>query len=402
MHDASGQTISILENALFALALFRSRLSENVLEGKEIIERLISFEVKGNFPVYLHEFPRLSDPYLGMRLSPVFFWILHDFSHVIGALKEQLATILANIQRQAKSSDLPPWAAFRLNAMEGMIGKQPKCAVDWGEALISLQIAKVQGAVIEEMIQKASALWHGALQLYVGPALHRHQDGEFPEFTLFDLHFCQWQRTFPKRGEIKRPVHLRGGLVRPLGFELSLEEKPIPYVHFDSEEEMPLLIAWDEHTFVLAKKHMQVRRDGSNFIINYPETIPETEDKSFELNLFLNHHDDHALYVNGKKASCFRFGDEVEIRSRSLVIKLLFSSDSGRFFGHFMMGCRPSQHALRGENQFAAYDFRIAIRTLSRDPNQTIRMQIQMEPAPQSRPPLPLHAYHCQHTALPQ
>ncbi len=47
---------------LFALALLRSRTTENILEAKAIVDNLLHFQLKegpsaGNFPKYLHEYP---------------------------------------------------------------------------------------------------------------------------------------------------------------------------------------------------------------------------------------------------------------------------------------------------------------------------------------------------------
>ena len=50
----SYHTIPLLENFSFVLALFRSRISEHILEAKSLLEQLLFFEVNGNFPLYLH------------------------------------------------------------------------------------------------------------------------------------------------------------------------------------------------------------------------------------------------------------------------------------------------------------------------------------------------------------
>ena len=68
-------TIPLYENFLFALALLRFRTSDSMNEGKKILEQLLSFQVDGNFPIYLHEYPRCYDRFQSMSILPVFYWL---------------------------------------------------------------------------------------------------------------------------------------------------------------------------------------------------------------------------------------------------------------------------------------------------------------------------------------
>ena len=76
---ARSDTIPLLENFSFALALFRSRLTENVFKGKALLEKLLAFEVDGNFPVYLHEYPQCKDRDFSLEILPVLHWVLFHF-----------------------------------------------------------------------------------------------------------------------------------------------------------------------------------------------------------------------------------------------------------------------------------------------------------------------------------
>ncbi|NGX38211.1 MAG: hypothetical protein K1000chlam2_01383 [Chlamydiae bacterium] len=291
VHDRDA--ISVYENILFAYALFRSRLSDCVLEGKSLVERLLKFERDGNFPVYLHEYPQTLDPYLGLRILPILFWINHDFSHVIGDLKQELQMCIFRIVKRAQSLDLPPWAAYRLDAFDGKIGSLPQTCMDWGEALISLQIAEKKGASIEETIAAACKLWHPALSLYIGPTMRRNQERHELALSLFDLFMCHFQKTHPKRAERPDPLFLRGALIRPLSFEPVFNAYPVPYVDFNPEAECPLFIAWENHTFVLAKKHMRVEGNAEGLILRLSDLEEMGE------NFFLDHQPDHDLRIYG-------------------------------------------------------------------------------------------------------
>lgn len=345
-------TIPVLENALFALSLFRTRLADNVLEGKTIIEKLLAFEVDGNFPTYLHAYPQVTDPYLNLRLLPIFFWITVDFGHVIGGLKQSLEACVERILAQTKGSS--HWAKFRLDAFEGKIGELPRTLSEWGEGLISLQLAEKHGANIEEPIRAAFKLWHPELHLYIGPAARRNQEGHLPELTLFDLFMCQWHKSFSERASKFAPIHLQGALIRPLGFEVERENLPVPFIHFNAEDECPLFIAWQQHTFVLARQ--QVGGNAQEMTIQLKE--------GEEANFYFNHHPDHQIFVDGLKATTFRQNESVEIRSKGLTMKLEMSAEDGTYMGHILRGNRPSQHWCKGENQFAAFDWQISIRTI--------------------------------------
>ena len=403
-------TIPTIENGCFALALFRSRLADNVLEGKAIIEKLLSFEQEGHFPVYLHEYPDITDTLQGLRLLPILFWLLADFSHVIEkSLVAKMHRSVDQIISSAKKIDLPKWAEARLDALNGKIGSMPESVHEWGEALINMQIAEKQGACIDSVIEAVFTHWHGVLHIYTGPALRRHHEGGEPELTLSDLFLSAWQKEFPKRAERLRPIHLRGAIIRPLKETPQLSEKADPFVRFDSEEESTLFIAWQgsekTHTFVFCKKNMTVTGEESEFIAHFPEEISDKEDKLIEMNFFVDYHKDHEIFIEGEKATTFQMGQEVEIRCKEGSIKLTITGENGRFFGQIMRGNRPSQHIPKSEKLFSALDWRIGVRTISREEDASIRVRVKQsfhQRVQESPQPLPLHADHCPHTESSQ
>lgn len=105
--DGYTDTIPLYENFCFALALFRLKTAEGVTEGKEIIDRLLAFMVDGNFPNYLHEYPKTWDFKLAQKVAPILKQILRDFSTVLnGSFKEKLTRVIEQIQ--SKESDSAP------------------------------------------------------------------------------------------------------------------------------------------------------------------------------------------------------------------------------------------------------------------------------------------------------
>src|SRR5689334_5032749 len=75
IHDE--ELIPLYENFCFALALFRQKTAACVTEGKELIIRLLAFQaVDGNFPTYLHDFPRCFDFQMSLKIAPIFIYLL--------------------------------------------------------------------------------------------------------------------------------------------------------------------------------------------------------------------------------------------------------------------------------------------------------------------------------------
>lgn len=377
VHD----TIPLTENALYALALFRSRLSDQVLEGKRIIEKVLSFQTEGNFPIYLHEYPVCRDPFAIYRLVPVFFWILSEFSPVIGGLKETLGSLLSQLK---KPEGAPKWVLNRLLSLEGKIGEAPATLFEWGEELSSLQIAHKNGAEIQERLSQAAAYWHADLGIYQGPSPRRNQERGEPALSLFELFFAHWTKNLQKRHLNKHPLHLRAAEIRLLPIPLTIAPSPLPLELFEPGGETPFFLGWKGesymHTLVLAAQNVDVKKGEGELFLTYPEELFDEDDKQCEWSLYLNHHPDHEFFVEGEKANTFQAGEQLEICSKGVKITLSFHSEEGHFFGHILRGNRPSQHSCRGKEHFTSYDWRVAIRTIDRKRGAKLRLSYAVVP----------------------
>ncbi len=113
--EAMHQTIPVLDNFLFALALLRSRTVENVLEAKEMLEKLLPFQTEtGGFPIYLHDYPHCKERYLPIWIGLIVCRILAEFAHVLGSeMRERLTgalqKLVGNVKELAEQST-PPYA----------------------------------------------------------------------------------------------------------------------------------------------------------------------------------------------------------------------------------------------------------------------------------------------------
>ena len=94
--------IPLLENFCYVLALFRSRQTERIAEGKILLERLLAFEVNGNFPIYLHEYPLCKDRQMGLDILPVLHWLQKEFHGALGpVLFKRVKLLTCRILSQA-------------------------------------------------------------------------------------------------------------------------------------------------------------------------------------------------------------------------------------------------------------------------------------------------------------
>jgi hypothetical protein len=338
--------IPLLENFCFALALFRSRLSENVLEGKALLERLLHFQVEGNFPVYLHEYPRCHDTFRGERILPALHWILTDFQAVLeGELKNRLKIAIQQIPR-------------------GQSFRAPSTPEEWAQSLIRGQMS---GSCDPS---QALQHWHPSLLTFVGP---HSQDKHEPAITLYDLFMGSLFNTFSNRALLDHPIHLQASLIQP--FPLPL---PVPLPLPSLLNLSPCHLLWGDaehlHSLVLHAKNSIIQKNEENFLITLPETVPEEGEGRTELSLFCDIHPDHLILINQKRATTFQLGDTVTLVSKGLKIELTFSGEGGQFFGHLLRANRPTQ-----TNKGDAYDWQIALRTLSREPSCTVKLSVQMQ-----------------------
>jgi len=169
-------------------------------------------------------------------------------------------------------------------------------------------------------------------QLGIGPQVLAKQIDYEPEPTLQDFYMAACYDVMPSR--LKRPHRLH--LLLPLienAIELEGEGAPLEK---SVDEDGNFRLAWG----TLERVHTLVSKR-------------ETEEKYF--NLYWDYDKKGSVLVNGKKATLFRSGDSIEIRSGNGKVSLVFE---GNFCGHISRGNRIQKKGVHSE----AFDWRIAIR----------------------------------------
>lgn len=385
--------IPIVENALFALALLRTRTGENIEEAKNLLDRLLYFQHSdGNFPVYLHEYPNCRDRYLGLQLLLPFHLISTSFHQILGAaLKSRLEEAIRKLQA-IKFEAIPPFHAFKWNVIhknetgdvEKLFQKSP---AQMAELLPFLQMVHLPQ--VNAILQKH---WNRNLLAYVGPAFCEWQEGSEPQVTFYDLYMGYLSDAFSTRTLKDNVVHLQGALLQPTEEKwTSGSEETIAVI--PHSEEWPQNMARCFHRFHASwgtpeLLHTLVCQGGNIVATNFENNStmictlgplpPEGDrEKAKELAFYLNVEAAPKILVGDIPATTFRMGEVVKICSAppfTLTFELL--DGSGDFVGHIMRGNRPAQLAAKGENRYEAYDWQIVLRTLRR--SETCKIQVKI------------------------
>ena len=304
-----GDVIPLLDNYAFALSLLRSRQVDFVLEAKALLEKLLPFGLS----IHLHEFPKESDSYLGRKLYPYLFWILREFSTVLG---DDLRTIL-----QSRLTSLP----------KPTLPENPHTPQQWADYLIVCQL---------ENLDPTPALrqWDPNAFAFVGP---QSQEKCEPAVTLYDLFMPQLSR----RALEDHPIHIKASVIRPWeNLSLPSDHKTSPYLWGSQKYTHSLWVP--ENLFL-------------------PEKDVENE---IEFALYLDGHPDHKIMVENQKGTTFHLGDKLQVAHFEISFEV---EGEGSFFGHISRGNRPGQLSA---TKFDAFDWKIALRTVWRTEGAQIKL----------------------------
>lgn len=289
------QTIPLYENLLFALALLRSRVIENIKEAQTLLSRLLSFQNQveglscGNFPFYLHEYPFCRDFSVGISLLAPFYWILKGFGHVLGQeLRQRLERSVDGIVQYGLQADqsrsFPYSVAVRFAAsliglgglleradwqQEGeqrvnRLGEHPLLD-SWhhtshlSDLFVALQMAKLDLNLRpwKEFWQFVSQTWHGPTAAYCGPCISERQDLGEPEVNFYDLFMGYLTGRVSHRVQKIKIDHLQAALIHPLTSSFKLEEE-ISCIQGSYKQHAWLAIRHADWAFTLLAKTLEI------------------------------------------------------------------------------------------------------------------------------------------------
>lgn len=333
--EGHADTIPLYENFCMAFALFRLKTQEGVTEGKQLIERLLAFQAEdGNFPVYLHDYPKCWDYQLAAKIAPTLKNLLYDFGTVLNSsYKEKLVAAINKIHQKLKEETL----------FDQIISERGSCY---------------------------PISYNRRLQTYLGKSEPQEKGEPQPlpiEYVLAE------KDGFQSRLQ-KDHIHQLYAALLP-SFSSSLE---VDEMYTLQPEFSRLLWAGQTvHSLVFPNGiHL-----GDAFVFTLPAVVDIGRDDLFEVLAFCDISPETSLYINGEKSMVFHLGDTVEIRTPALKVALRFEliSGSGDFCGHISYANRPGQIACHGSHQFDAYDYQIGVRTLRRQGPCTIHCKIEIK-----------------------
>ena len=393
-------TIPVVKNMLFALALLRSREGDNIHEAKNIIEKLLHFQgPSGNFPVYLHEYPNCRYSWLPIELLPPCYWIIKEFDKILG--KKLLDNFLSCIDlvleyclKEYQRSSLGPLATLKLGLSCIALGKK-----DFGEKILpdlqdspSMFTPKELGEILvaHQMVKpleiwdhlKAVSHWHSGV--YVGSAIREYYSKGRPNLSLYDFYMAALTKRYPEHIFAENPFQLRAVLIRPIDYDFV--PRPLPFEEngiYQTEEYAyslieknttekdsyhkafhPLKIVFDDITSMVCHSfgivNYNSNKENIELIFTLPEKPPVYEiEKEREICFCVNKTE---IKINDTPATIFHLGDKIDVILKKYRIIMIFEmvSGEGTFCGHIMNGKRSSELLEKGN------DKQIFLRTVDR------------------------------------
>jgi hypothetical protein len=366
--DARQDSIPLVENFLYVHALFRSKIAVNIQEGKALLERILAFEVSGNFPLYLHDYPSCHDPKLSSYFLAPLRYLLRDFSSVLGdLLVQKLESLAGRILKYLETVSVSPLVEKRVLAYQGIFDSEawnPESPTEWAEFCLCAQVAGKNPS-------KVFSVWDQNHFVFIGKVKERFQEGFEPLVTLLDLFMGEAYQAWSARALEENLVHLRASLVQPF------REKPLAsalkscsaLIEQDKKQSFTLYSGDQSFTssLVLESKKGAWAIEEKNagvfsFEYAYDPEVPSEED-SVEFAFYLSTLDDARVFVGGSRATLFQSGDLLEVPFQGVNLSIKITGVDGEWTGHISKGNRSFQ---RSPHVYAAYDWKIGFRTLRR------------------------------------
>jgi hypothetical protein len=340
--EAGLDTIPVFENACFALALCKQKTAETILTAKDIIARLLPFQtVEGNFPTYLHEYPKTWDPCLALKIAPVFMMLLQEFGHVLDTSFK--AEVTKSVERALSYAEQqryvdPIW----INRLAACRHKRETCLVTTDRGMFFESLITRQLAMHEQTLH--GVRYNRSLQLLcVGPYTQTkgHLTSSALEMVLAHATPLVARHKTPQR------EHLLAALILPCATD-TVSDSPIE-----------IIVDGSLHVFWQGADSMHhLTAPQSTHWAQIDEMTLQLTVPAGESYVFVDWALDISIFVEGKKGTLFAIHNQLTIHSSSLAIEIRFEQASG-YCGHITRGNRPLQTEAKGARLYEAYDWKL-------------------------------------------
>jgi hypothetical protein len=347
-HDAASDTIPFYENVCYAVALLQQRKAEAVLEAKDLLCRLLSFQTaEGNFPVYLHDYPRCFSFLMGLKVAPLLLLIIRSEASIpsVGAecrekTWQALQRILAFYADQKRSRTLPPLWEYRYQMCKaisegselplGILDTTSFSSADWWEYWVTKQFQEVPSC----------HFYHAELGLCLGPFIYeRAQEGFQPAPALIDW-VCAETIDTP-RLMTDHPSQM--GLAALEAVRVA-PQKTSAFALLSDADTGNWDLFWKDKTIHRLSLDLplgkMIQKEMDLLYIELPSVFDRQREDLFEVAFYIDASPEIDVSIGGVKGTSFGLGDWVQIRSET-VNGFSFSRFSGSFeplFDSFLGG----------------------------------------------------------------
>jgi hypothetical protein len=356
-------TIPLYENFCFALALCREKKAETVLEAKDLVSRLLAFQGgEGNFPIYLHDYPRCFDPHSGLKIGAALCFLLREFGSVMGVeLGEKMGAALRQVLHWAS---LKSWTPLWERRLQALAGNEGFSFLD----LSSLTAEELWEETVTRSVlgQETEIPFHETLCCFMGPTVGRRQGGYEPIPFLVEWAVAPFFSTRLLADHPSQILLPLGFLARPRiaasgPWDVTVDPHPRA-AHW-------VQVLWGHerlHSLVLPRGSGRVRvattKTGLELEIDLDPTAEEVA-------FYCDSVPEHRWAVDGRQGTVFRCGQSLTLTSQELQITVQWEGSSNDFCGHIHRANRPTQTGISGASGHEAYDWKVFLRRLrAKDP----------------------------------
>ncbi len=399
-------TIPLSTNFLYLLLLFRTKDRTYIEKAIKALDHLLHFQgqegvTKGNFPVFLHQYP-LCERYFEVidSLFPL-YWIAKEFSHILNPeLRQKLYSALelgigyiASLDQGRNYSYLLSLQRATLTLSVGTLLNN----LDWKEKGTS-DLLRLANRGTQECWGSPRALskmlialepimtlpnqqnwspfwsyikksWHKEMSTYLGPALSEHFEKDHNEGTLYHLYMT---RNLGAKSNLNfSPITLLIGelIASDHNFDLEIIDDSstalenytwhtshnihMAYSYFNLNTDFwvktggyyPLKIAFKNEkqidSFVLQMgTPVSIETPSANKLLL---TFDSQEGEDLEAYFFWNLSSKMEATIDGKKASAFTLDQPIELRFKNNLIRISFPGCPKDIWGQFMQRNRRTQ-----------------------------------------------------------
>lgn len=420
----SWETIPTFENLCFVIALFRSRTVANTLEGRQLLEKILAFQITsgdniGLFPRYIHEYPNLQQR--GYLISIVVALALLKSHHMQILHTELQQRLRRSIENLMEALEKQSWMDSISILLQIIQGKLPSC-----DACLALRPTSVrectyllyivqflflqESSHAGEVFHHLTSYWSTEMKSYMGPLEKEYCLRGEEVVSLF--HYFMIQITNSSFEIPLGMVHLYSSLLYPLEYAPeTLDKLPLLHEHWNIKQsggflwqmcnELPEQIGRGFHLFRILWQdeivHSMVCQQ--RIPMTYSKIDEVESELTFEdlpehgLELYFRKTKNTKIYSKGKRATCFHTGEWITIHTGNTKIALQFTtSDNASGVASLSMHHRPAEL----HPNFSNIDWRLSIRILSID-NKRSRLYLRLRGEKDCPSQDPLYVTHCLH-----